>query len=205
MRTPQLPDSSLPPDLAEVLREHRDRELEPEEQASEQAETEETKETKETKEAKETKETEALDEPVFEQQAEAPEDIDQQLLDQQLDLIKDLEQTPEQPTIEQVSHQAPEQAEQPAEQSSSVQPPLKQKRKGSPPIEISHLKEALEALGEKEKENPKLRLYPRKQVDFVIKVLGEQYGVKVEKKRRKTISRRIDAWRKAGPGQKPKP
>ena len=215
MRTPQLPDSLLPPDLAKILRERRDSELEPEGQAAEQAKPEQAldgqtgpkevpaQQTEETKQTKETKGTEAP-EPVVEQQAEAPKDIDQQLLDQQLDLIKDLEQTPEQPTIEQVSHQAPEQAEQPAEQSSSVQPPLKQKRRGSPPIEIPHLTEALDALGKEEKEKPKLRLYPKKQVDLVIGVLSD-HGVKVDKKQRKTIGRRITAWREAGSGQKPKP
>jgi hypothetical protein len=205
LKTPQLPADRLVDAIAAKARAEMSSEWEPEqapEQAIDrQAEPKEVpaQQTEETKQTKETKGTEAP-EPVVEQQAEAPKDIDQQLLDQQLDLIKD----PEQQAIEQVSEQAPEQAEQPAEQSSSVQPPLKQKRRGSPPIEIPHLTEALDALGKEEKEKPKLRLYPKKQVDFVIGFLSD-HGVKVDKKWRKTIGRRITAWREAGSGQKPKP
>jgi hypothetical protein len=54
-----------------------------------------------------------------------------------------------------------------------------------------------------EKEHPKLRLQPKKQIDFVIDVLGK-YGVKIEKTQRKTIGRRITAWREAGSEQQPK-
>jgi|SRR6516162_5887768 hypothetical protein len=67
--------------------------------------------------------------------------------------------------------------------------------RGQPVIGFPHLEDALAALGEKEKQEPSLQHYPKKQVAFVMKFLHD-HGDEVKDDQAKTIGRRIAKWRK---------
>jgi len=187
--TLQFPDGLLPPELARLLREERDWQLEPEQipEPSEHAPPADQAQTVEPVAAWIEQMLEQVPEQ-NEQTAEQPEWI---------------EEAPEQQAIEQASPSTEQTTEQASETITGLTlaqiekeletPPRLRHR---PPIEFPHLKEALTDL----KNNPRFKtMQPKEEVAFVAGRLSH-YGDKVTnakgKPMDKTISRRISDWHK---------